>query len=154
MKMEPNLARFGMTALVACNSTIFSAPADTNSVPLADPHGGPQSHDWNWHIQNTDIAQGYPGFSALYSGPNSLASGGQIRESVSLDLFAGVRLWRGAEAHIDGLVWQGFGLGKTLGLEGFPNGEAFRLGNSVPNVNIARLFICQTIGPGRRAGRC
>ncbi|MDB6033610.1 MAG: cell envelope biosis protein OmpA [Verrucomicrobiales bacterium] len=137
-----------MTALVACNSTILSAPADTNSVPLADPPGGPQSHDWTWHIQNTDIVQGYPGFSERYSGPNSLASGGQIRESVSLDLFAGVRLWRGAEAHIDGLVWQGFGLSKTLGVEGFPNGEAFRLGNSVPNVNIARLFIRQTIGLG------
>jgi high affinity Mn2+ porin len=65
-----------------------------------------------------------------------------------VDLFAGVRLWRGAEAHVDGLMWQGFGLSKTLGVEGFPNGEAFRLGTKVPNVTIARLFIRQTIGLG------
>ena len=45
-------------------------------------------------------------------------------------------------------MWQGFGLSKTLGVEGFPNGEAFRLGTDVPNVNIARLFIRQTIGLG------
>ena len=45
-------------------------------------------------------------------------------------------------------MWQGFGLSKTLGVEGFPNGEAFRLGTEVPNVTIARLFIRQTIGLG------
>jgi high affinity Mn2+ porin len=33
-------------------------------------------------------------------------------------------------------------------VEGFPNGEAFRLGTEIPNVTIARLFIRQTIGLG------
>jgi high affinity Mn2+ porin len=101
---------------------------------------------WNWHVQNTDIVQGDPGFHSKYSGPNSLDSHGEIRETVSLDLLGGVRLWHGAEAHIDGLMWQGFGLSKTRGVDGFPNGEAFRTGNDVPNVNITRLFIRQTIG--------
>ena len=103
---------------------------------------------WNWHVQNTAIVQGDPGFPAKYSGPNSLANAGEIRETVSLDLTAGVRLWRGAEAHVDGLMWQGFGLSKTLGIEGFPNGEAFRLGTDIPNVNISRLFVRQNIGLG------
>ena len=103
---------------------------------------------WNWHAQNTDIVQGYPGFSSKYSGPNSLPNGGQTRESVSLDLMAGVHLWHGAEAHIDGMMWQGFGVNNTLGVDGFPNGEAFRLGTSVPNGTISRLFIRQTIGLG------
>jgi high affinity Mn2+ porin len=103
---------------------------------------------WNWHVQNTDILQWSLGFPALYSGPNSFKNESDIAETVSFDLYAGVRLWRGAEAHADLLVWQGFGLSKTLGIEGFPNGEAFRLGNSVPNVNLARLFIRQSIGLG------
>jgi high affinity Mn2+ porin len=103
---------------------------------------------WNWHVQNTDIVQGYPGFPAKYSGPNSLPAGGQARETVSLDLMAGVRLWRGAEAHIDGLMWQGFGVNNTLGVDGFPNGEAFRLGTAVPNGTLSRLFFRQTIGLG------
>ncbi|MDR3459609.1 MAG: carbohydrate porin [Verrucomicrobiae bacterium] len=126
------------------------SPLATNTVPAAavgaPAVGAPQN--WNWHVQNTDIVQGYPGFSAKYSGPNSLSPGGQTRESVSLDLMAGVRLWPGAEAHIDGLMWQGFGLNNTLGVEGFPNGEAFRLGTAVPNGAITRLFIRQTIGFG------
>ena len=110
----------------------------TDSVP----------QNWNWHVQNTDIVQGYPGFASKYTGPNSLPPGGQTRESVSFDLMAGVRLWPGAEAHIDGLMWQGFGVNNTLGAEGFPNGEAFRLGTGVPNGAITRLFIRQTIGLG------
>jgi high affinity Mn2+ porin len=103
---------------------------------------------WNWHVQNTYIVQGYPAFPAQYSGPNSLSSGGETRETVSLDLMAGVRLWSGAEAHIDGLMWQGFGLDNTLGVEGFPNGEAYRIGTEVPNGTIARLFIRRTVGLG------
>lgn len=104
--------------------------------------------NWNFHIQNTDIVQGYPGFASKYTGANSLPPGGETRESVSLDVMAGVRLWRGAEAHIDGLMWQGSGIGNALGADGFPNGEAFRLGTEVPNGAITRLFLRQTIGLG------
>ncbi len=107
--------------------------ASTNSPP----------ETWNWHVQNTSIVQGDPPFPAKYSGPNSLNPGGEVRETISLDLYAGVRLWHGAEFHADGLMWQGFGLGQTHGIDGFPNGEAFRTGNSIPNLNMARLFIRQ-----------
>jgi high affinity Mn2+ porin len=103
---------------------------------------------WNFHIQNTDVVQGYPAFSAQYSGPQSLPNVGEARETVSLDLMAGVRLWSGAEAHIDGLMWQGFGVNNVLGIEGFPSGEAYRIGTKVPNGTFARLFIRQTIGLG------
>ena len=114
---------------------------DTTNSPAAE-------QNWNWHVQNTDILQGYPGFSSQYSGPNSLPNGGQARETVSLDLQAGVRLWPGAEAHIDGMMWQGFGVNNALGVDGFPSGEAFRLGTAEPNGAITRLFIRQTIGLG------
>ncbi len=94
------------------------------------------------------MIQADPAFPAKYSGPNSLDSKGEIRETVSLDVFAGVRLWSGAEAHVDGLVWQGYGLSQTLGIEAFPSGEAYRLGTKVPNAVFARAFIRQTINLG------
>ncbi len=124
-----------------------SAAATTDSEPNPKP-APDQEKAWNWHVQNTVIVQGYPGFSASYSGPNSLRPGGEVRETVSLDVQAGARLWHGAEAHIDGLMWQGFGLSRTLGVESFPNGEGFRLGTTVPNITFARLFIRQTFGLG------
>lgn len=104
------------------------------------------AQSWNWHVQNTDAVQYHPGVPALYSGPNSLHSATEVKETVSLDLYLAARLWRGAEAHVDGLIWQGFGFSDARGIEAFPNGEAFRLGTEVPNVNIARLFLRQTIG--------
>ncbi|HWY30772.1 MAG TPA: carbohydrate porin [Candidatus Acidoferrum sp.] len=114
---------------------------------LTKPAAAPPQN-WNFHVQNTVIVQGYPGFASKYSGPNSLSGGGQTRETISLDLMAGVRLWRGAEAHIDAMMYQGFGVNNAVGVDGFPNGEAFRLGTDVPNGNIPRLFIRQTIGLG------
>jgi high affinity Mn2+ porin len=148
------------TALAICSTTtlVMAADVSTNSIvpvpPLPSTNSASgqaaatQPQNWNFHAQNTDIVQGYPGYHAQYSGPNSLPSGGQTRETVSVDLMAGLRLWRGAEAHVDGLMWQGYGIGNALGVEGFPNGEAFRLGTDVPNGSITRLFIRQTIGFG------
>lgn len=143
------------TEIVTASGVAANPSADTDAASgkageaasLEQPAAvAPQT--WNWHAQNTDILQGDPGFPARYSGPNSLDSLGEIRETVSLDVMFGARLWRGAEAHVDGLMWQGFGLSKTLGIEAFPNGEAFRLGTKVPNVTFARVFLRQTIGLG------
>jgi high affinity Mn2+ porin len=129
-------------ALLGSISCVLAAAGESDQ-PAEVPE-----RKWNWHVQNTDIVQYHPGFPAKYSGPNSLSSASEVRETVSLDLLVGARLWRGAEFHVDGLMWQGFGFSKTLGVEGFPNGEAFRVGTKVPNVTFARVFIRQTIGLG------
>jgi high affinity Mn2+ porin len=126
-----------------------AAPAD----PAVSTAGAPKEPAapepwWNWHAQNTDIVQFQPAFPAKYSGQNSLLNSDEARETVSLDLLAGVRLWRGAEFHVDGLMWQGYGLSKTLGIVGFPNAEAYRVGVTVPNVNFTRVFVRQVIGLG------
>jgi high affinity Mn2+ porin len=136
------------TGLAGATATAADFSTNSLAVPAVEPAGTNAPQNWNVHVQNTDTVQGYPGFSSKYSGPNSLPAGGQARETVSADLMAGVRLWPGAEAHIDGLMWQGFGLNNTLGVEGFPNGEAYRIGTEDPNVTVARLFIRQTIGFG------
>jgi len=136
-------------ALALAGKSFGAASSSDQPASLKGQAPSPATEqDWNWHVQNTDIVQYHPGFSAAYSGPNSLTSANEVKETVSLDLLLGARLWRGAEFHIDTLVWQGFGLSKTLGIEAFPNGEAFRLGTEVPNVNVPRLFIRQTIGLG------
>lgn len=103
---------------------------------------------WNLHFQNTDTVQGDPAFSARYSGPNSLNSKGEVQETVSADVYAGLRLWPGAEGHVDGLMWQGFGIGHTTGIEDFPDGEAFKAGTEKPEFSFARLFVRQTFGLG------
>jgi len=134
------------------SNSAASAPALTGSndvsvATIQKPAEAPEQN-WNWHAQNTDIVQYHPGFHAKYTGPNSLSPANEVRETVSVDLLAGARLWQGAEFHVDGLMWQGFGLSKTLGVEAFPNAEGFRLGTKVPNVVFSRIFVRQTIGLG------
>lgn len=104
--------------------------------------------DWNIHAQITETPQGDPPFPALYSGPNSLDSHGEIQETFTSDLYAGARLWHGGEIHADGLLWEGFGLSNDKGIEAFPNGDAFKLGTKTPYFMFAHLFIRQTIGFG------
>ena len=143
-----------MGLIAATNSTddAVGAPSSpTNKPPFEAvvklPDEAPEQ-SWNWHVQNTDAIQGDTGFRAKYSGTNSLDSHGEIQDTISLDLYAGVRLWPGAEAYVDGLLWQGYGLTTTLGVEAFPNAEAYRLGTKWPNVTFARVFIRQTFGLG------
>lgn len=103
---------------------------------------------WSFHAQNTIIVQGHPGFAANYSSPNSLSSSSEVRRTTTLDLYVGLRLWKGAEAYADLLAWQGFGLSQTFGIEAFPNGDAFKAGTVNPNYTLAHLFIRQTFGLG------
>jgi high affinity Mn2+ porin len=121
---------------------------DSSSSSPAAEGTAEQVQNWNWHVQSTTTLQGYPPFGAKYSGTNSLPTGGQVQETVSLDLYAGLRLWSGAEAHFDVLTWQGFGLAQTFGIDAFPNAEAYKIGTHAPRSNLARCFLRQTIGLG------
>jgi len=103
---------------------------------------------WNVHGQVTETPQGDPAFPALYSGPNSLDNNGEVQETFTANLYAGLRLGHGAEIHVDGLLWQGFGLSNDRGIEAFPNGDAFKLGTKTPYFMFAHLFVRETIGLG------
>jgi len=61
---------------------------------------------WNFHAQNTDIIQSHPGITSPYSGPNSLSSASEVKETASLEVIFGLRIWPGAEVHVDDLIWQ------------------------------------------------
>ena len=54
------------------------------------------------------------------------------RETWDVTFYAGVRLWQGASSQSNPEIDQGFGLSGTLGVAGFPSGEAYKVGASVP----------------------
>lgn len=117
-------------------------------VPVHAQDVNSNTQNWNLQGQVTETVQGDPGFPAKYSGVNSLNSAGEVQETFTSDLFFGARLWHGGEVHADGLLWQGFGLSRTEGIEAFPNGDAFKLGTTNPHFMFAHLFIRETIGFG------
>jgi high affinity Mn2+ porin len=123
------------------SSTTDQGQDSTKSTP-------PDSQPWNLHIQSTVGTQGHPSFPAEYSGLNSLKPGVEVKDTVSVDLMGGVRLWRGGEFFGDVVIWQGYGLSNTLGMAGFPNGEAYRIGKTYPDAYVCRAFIRETVGLG------
>jgi high affinity Mn2+ porin len=100
-----------------------------------------------FHGQATFLGQYDPPFRAPYSGPNSLTPN-TVRETADATLYAGVRLWQGAEAWINPEIDQGFGLSGTLGVAGFTSGEAYKVGADFPYARLHRAFVRQTIDLG------
>jgi len=103
---------------------------------------------WNFHAQATMMPNFQPGFGALYSGPNSLRTDRDRQGTVTTDLFLGAPLWQGAEFHTDLLMWQGFGLSNSVGLEAFPNADAYKAGSPDPRFMLSHFFVRQTLGLG------
>ncbi|MBV9628700.1 MAG: carbohydrate porin [Xanthobacteraceae bacterium] len=108
---------------------------------------------FNVHGQTTFAWLTYPAMRSPYMGPNSLPGSGQGRETFDATLYAGVRLWQGAELWVNPELDQGFGFANTHGVAGFPSGESFKLGFSYPYARIERFFLRQTINLGGEVGK-
>jgi len=108
----------------------------------------PEGDRFNFHAQTTFVEQAYPAFRSPFQGPQSLPGGGQGRETWDVTLYAGVRLWQGAELWVTPEIDQGFGLAETFGVAGFPSGEAYKVGDPYPYARVPRAFIRQTIDLG------
>jgi high affinity Mn2+ porin len=151
-------------------STFFAASADTFSSSLAmqsirfglnyrlDTAGpaqelftkGPSAFETDrfaFHAQATYLNQATPSFASPYVGPNSLIPN-QGRETSDVTLYAGMKLWQGAEVWVNPEIDQGFGLAGTLGVAGFTSGEAYKVGADYPYARLHRVFLRQTINLG------
>ena len=127
----------------------------------ADQNAGKGTASWfpfpddsfNVHAQTTFAWLAYPAFRSPYMGPQSLPGGGLGAETFDATLYAGIRLWQGAQLWINPELDQGFGFDNTHGLAGFASGEAFKLGFSYPYARLQRLFLRQTINLGGDVGK-
>jgi high affinity Mn2+ porin len=103
--------------------------------------------NWSVHGQTTYVSQYAPPFHAPYRGANSLDTNAG-RETWDATLYAGLKLWQGAELWVNPEINQGFGLSNTLGIVGFPSGEAYKVGFDDPYMRVPRYFIRETIDLG------
>jgi high affinity Mn2+ porin len=126
----------------------YRLPGSTLDGPGPQPL--PNAHDWAVHAQTTYLVQTDPDFPSPYVGEHSLIPG-QSRETWDATFYLGMRLWPGAELWVDPEIDQGFGLSDTLGVAGFPSGEAYKIGNSYPYTRMPRYFIRDTISLGGKA---
>jgi len=126
-----------LVLVLACGCAPTAPAADESQAGPAPPV---VAERFAIHGQFTYVEQETDSFTAPYSGTNSL-SPDQGRETTDATLFLGARLWRGAEIWINPELDQGFGLDNTLGVAGFPSGEAYKIGKNQPYFRLPRLFI-------------
>jgi hypothetical protein len=101
------------------------------------------------HFQTTFNWQKHPGFSAAYSGPNSIITNAEEMYTFSATAFLGFRPWSNGEIYLNPEVVEGVPFSTNLiGLGGFTNGEITRAGGTSPTYYRQRLFLRQTWNNG------
>jgi high affinity Mn2+ porin len=152
-------ALFGLASLLAsgASTTELEVNPPTAAASAGGPSGRadePEDETWAVHGQVTNVTQGHRHFRSPYAGTNSLDPNGRTEETTDVTLYAGVRLWRGAELWLNPEIDQGFGLSNTVGVAGFPSGEAYKIGSNTPYLRLPRIFVRQTIalGPADQPG--
>jgi high affinity Mn2+ porin len=135
----PVLWIFAAGAVLAATQTAWGA-----QEAISNPERDTPSETFAIHGQLTYVEQETSGFKAPYSGPNSLSPRAG-KETADATLAVGVKLWSGAEAWISPEIDQGFGLDNTLGVAGFPSGEAYKVGKNQPYLRLPRAFVRDTI---------
>lgn len=142
LRRSPGLALrlSGAAALLACLAGASAAAASASTEPAAEPER------WSVHGQFTGVVQHHPAFRSPYAGANSLTPDRSTEETADLTLYLGLRLWTGAAFYLNPEIDQGYGLSNTLGVAGFPSGEAYKIGRQRPYLRWNRAFLQQTIG--------
>ena len=143
VNLDPHLHLVSLGLNYRFTDLPWAAPASTG-----DKTALPDSDSWNVHAQTTYLPQTYPSFRSPYAGPDSLPGRGQTQATWTTTAFLGVRLWQGGEFYFNPELAQGFGLNGTLGVAGFPNGEAQKAGAAEPKFRAQRYYLKQTWGLG------
>lgn len=116
-----------------------------DQATTAVPDQATRSQIFAIHAQATLVDQGNLAFRSPYLGANSLSPKAKGRETFDATLYLGVKPCRGLELWINPEIDEGFGLQNTLGVAGFPSGEAYKVGRVAPYFRLQRIFLRQTV---------
>jgi high affinity Mn2+ porin len=132
---------------LALNAHADSDPVQVSTGNVTTPPAGEstgEAEQFSVHGQFTNVTQKHPPITAPYQGPNSLRASEQAMETGDVTLYVGIKLWSGGELYVNPEIDQGYGLSNTVGIAGFPSGEAYKIGNWTPYYRMQRAFVCQT----------
>jgi len=139
MNIDSRLTRRRLAStMLACGVMSFAATAQAAI----------ETDDWAIYGQSTLVTQYHNKFKAPYEGTNSLPNQIEHPETFDLTAYIGRRLWQGAELWANPEIDQGFGVGNTFGVAGYPSGEAYKLGAHHPYFRLPRFFVRQTFNLG------
>lgn len=96
-----------------------------------------------FHAQSTYVWQTKPGFNAAYSGPNSMSVERENSYSFTVTGDLGLRLWSGAQLHLNPEGAMGVPFSNLTGAGGISNGELARGSSTSLTTYRARFFFQQ-----------
>ncbi len=134
-----------LSAVLAC-----AGSGASQAQPVAPPADEPRAA---LHGQATWIRQLKPAFTAPYSGPNSLEPRREWAQSFTTTLDLGLRLWPGAQVHLNPEAAHGVPLSRLTGAGGLSNGELQRGASDQLRNYRARFYLQQRIAMGGAAER-
>jgi high affinity Mn2+ porin len=147
--LAPWLATMLFCLMNGLAGTATSANAEEADATRPEDASAPEQ--WRVYGQLTNVTQWHPSFHSPYSGANSLQADERKEETTDVTLFAGVRLGSSTEFWINPEIDQGFGLSDTVGMGGFPSGEAYKIGSNTPYLRVPRAFVRHIVSLGGEA---
>ncbi len=136
---------------VLADKASASATSDPTATPMVADDSASRHTNWALYGQFTNIYQWHPAFASPYSGANSLSANNNGEQTNDVTLYAGYRLSPDTEIWINPEYDQGYGLNNTLGVAGFPSGEAYKVGANNPYYRTPRLFVRRVFNLGGEA---
>jgi len=130
---------------------IAAADDSVSSKSTSNEDWGLKIPSWlSLHSQYTNVTQYHASFTSPYqsTGANSMTALSSTKSTNDVTLYLGVRLAEGTEAFFNPEIDQGYGLTNTLGMAGFPSGEAYKVGKGYPYYKVPRYFVRQTFNLG------
>lgn len=142
----------GFLSGLFCTHVALAATISRDYANITPPDQGsnallPDQASSGFYGQFTGVTQSHTGFNSPYQGHNSLNPSNKNATTTDLTIFAGIRAGKG-EFWINPEIDQGFGLSNTVGVAGFPSGEAYKVGANTPYLRLPRVFYRQVINLG------
>lgn len=94
---------------------------------------------FSYHVQETLVGQ-YASSSVPISFGHNTFYDNELKISLSSTFYLGFRLGKNTKFYINPDIAGGSGIGGTLGIAAYPNGEIFRVGNPAPAIYFSRAF--------------
>jgi high affinity Mn2+ porin len=132
------------TSLASADASRGSLPPPTETKDSTDT----TEERWNIHAQTTYVYQHKDGFSAPYTGPQSLSTKPEYSYTWTFTTYIGARFWKGGELYLDPEAVVGKPLSNLYGLASIQNGEIQKNGGTRPRGYWARWFLRQTFNLG------
>jgi hypothetical protein len=139
--------------LLSCLAAVLAAATCTSLRAQPAPAADGADPRVALHGQATWIRQLKPAFAAPYSGPNSLDPRREWAQSFTATLDLGLRLWPGAQLHVNPEAAHGVPLSRLAGAGGLSNGELQRGASDQLRNYRARSYLQQRIAVGGAAER-